>query len=343
MLALDLFRYTARLKVLTFAIGVCVAFIIGSFAFANGLSITVQGISDKFVSEGALAYQGPDLEASLVDPSQLLTDHIYASVAICVASVNGSERTFFAVNDPLSTLSQNLVPLPGEMLSGLVDPLSGPINLTTDEGNVRLYANHTYSSTKFPAYWDLMGWDDLVKLRPEMRFNASFVIFASSDGELLSSLRSQGLTVQEMTGILSYFAAGSREVTSDLWLIIIPSSFIVALLVYSAMSMEVKDRARDIAILKAMGSNNRQIRGIFFFQALMLSVLGALVGILIGIIVSYGISTSSSTLISNSVFTLKVTETSMMVGFVSTIIAGLLGSVYPVYNAVRQTVREALR
>jgi len=343
MLALDLFRYTARLKVLTFAIGVCVAFIIGSFAFTNGLSITVQGISDKFISEGALAYQGSDLEASLVDPSELHTDHIYASVAICVASVNGSERTFFAIKDPLSTLNQNLIPLPGEMQSGLVNPLSGQINLTTAEGNIRLYANHTYSSTKFPAYWNLMRWDDLVKLRPEMTFNASFVIFASSDGELLSSLRSQGLTVQEMTGILSYFAAGSREVTVDLWLIIIPSSCIVALLVFSAMSMEAKDRARDIAILKAMGSNDRQIRGIFFFQALLLSILGALMGILIGVIVSYGISTSSSTLIPNSIFMLKVTETSMVVAFVSTVIAGVLGSVYPVFNAVHQTVREALR
>ena len=343
MLALDLFRYTARLKVLTFAIGVCVAFIIGSFAFANGLSITVEGISDKFVSEGALAYQGSDLEASLVDSSQLMTDHIYASVAICVASVNGSEKTFFAVNDPMSTLNQNLVPLHGEMLSGSVDPLSGLVNLTTDEGNIGLYANHTYSSAKFPAYWNLLRWDDLVELRPEMRLNASFVIFASSDSELLSSLRSQGLSVQEMTGILSYFAAGSMEVTSDLWLIILPSSFIVALLVYSAVSMEVKDRARDIAILKTMGANDRQIRGIFFFQALALSVLGALVGILIGIIVSYGISTASSSLVSNSVFMLKVTETSMMIAFVSAVVAGLLGSVYPIYTAVRQTVREALR
>jgi ABC-type antimicrobial peptide transport system permease subunit len=343
MLALDLFRYTARLKVLTFAIGVCVAFIIGSFAFANGLSTTVQSISDKFVSEGALAYQGANLEASLVDPSQMDTNHIYASVAICVASVNGNDRTFFAVNDSLSTLNQNLVPLPGEMVSGLANPLSGPVILTTDEGNVSLYANHTYSSSKFPAYWNLMRWDDLVKLRPEMRFNVSFVIFASSDSELLNSLRSQGLTVQEMTGILSYFAAGSNEVTSDLWLIIIPSSFIVALLVYSAVSMEAKDRARDIAILKAMGSNDRQIRGVFFFQALMLSVLGALVGILIGIIVSYGISTASSSLIPDSIFMLRVTEASMMVALVSTIIAGLLGSVIPVYNTVRQTVREALR
>jgi ABC-type antimicrobial peptide transport system permease subunit len=146
-----------------------------------------------------------------------------------------------------------------------------------------------------------------------------------------------------MTGILSYFSAGSREVTSDLWLIILPSSFIVALLVYSAVSMEVKDRARDIAILKTMGANDRQIRGIFFFQALALSVLGALVGILIGIIVSYGISTTSSSLVSNSVFTLKVTEVSMMIAFISATVAGLLGSVYPIYTAVRQTVREALR
>ena len=343
MLALDLFRYTTRLKVLTFAIGVCVAFIIGSFAFANGLSLTVESISGKFVSEGALAYQGSDLENSVVDPSQLLTDHIYAKIAICPVSMDGNERIFFAVDDPLSTLSQNFIPSPGEMLSGTVDPLSGLINLTTDAGSVSLYANHTYTSSKFPAYWNLVRWDDLAQLRPEMEFNSSFVIFSSSDGDLLSSLRAEGLTVQEMTGILSYFSAGSREVVSDLWLIIIPSSCIVALLVYSAVSMEVKDRARDIAILKAMGANNLQIRGVFLFQALILSVLGALVGILIGIIVSYGISTTSSSLISNSIFMLKVSESSMMVAFVATLLAGLLGSMYPIYNAVRQTVREALR
>ena len=343
MIALDLFRYTARLKVLTFAIGICVAFIVGSFAFANGLSTTVQGISDKFVSEGALAYEGGNLEGSVIKLSEINTVSAFASVRLCTAMVNGTERTFFAVSDPTQVLKQDFDPPPRQIFSGQVDPISGPITFTASNGDITLYANQSYSSAKFPAYWNLVSWSDLVKIRPEMNQSASFLVFDSADNGLINSLRSQGLTVQKMTGVLNYFSAGSREVTSDLWLIILPSSFIVALLVYSAVSMEIKDRAREIAILKAMGANNQQVRNIFLFQALILSILGGIVGILIGVIVSYAISTSSSVAIAQSVFFLRVTESSMAVAFLCAVVAGLLGSFIPIYHAARQTVKEALR
>jgi hypothetical protein len=343
MLALDLFRYTNRLKVLTFAIGVCVAFIVGSFAFANGLGLTVKGISDKFVNEGALVYEGADLEGSLINLTEVDIDKDYAKIGMCTAPVNGTDRIFFAVIDPKSVLRQNLDSPDGQILSGYVDPISGPITFDTSSGSVTLYANQSYSSGKFPAFWNLISWGDLLRIRPEMEQSASFLVFASIDVDLEGSLRDQGLTVQMMTGILDYFNAGSMEVTSDLWLIILPSSFIVALLVYSAMSMEIRDRAKEIAILKTIGANNQQIRGIFLFQAVILSILGAVVGIMIGIIVSYAISTSSSVAISQSVFFLRVTESSMAVAFVSTIAAGLLGSLAPIYQTVRRSVKEALR
>lgn len=343
MLALDLFRFNSRLKTLTFAIGICVAFIVGSFAFANGLGATVKNISDRFVSEGAIAYEGGNITGSIVDLSSVYAIGDHASIGLCTADVNGSERTFFAVNDPSNLLQQDLVPLPGEMRSGTVGRISGLVNISASSGTVHLYSNATYSSPRFPAYWHLIRWDDLVKLRPEMKWNVSFILYTSVNAKLVDSLRSEGLTVQEMTGILGYFNAGSAEVANDLWLIVVPASFIVALLVYSAVAMETKDRAREIAILKAMGANNRQIGGIFLFQALIMSVLGALVGIMIGIIVSYAISTSSSVVISNSVFLLKVTEFSMLVAFASAVVAGVLGSIMPIYRASHESVREALR
>lgn len=343
MLVLDLFRFNTRLKVLAFAIGICVAFIVGSFAFANGLSSTVEKISDKFVNEGILVYEGDCLGDSLVNLSGLHIDQSYASVAICTASVDGSTRTFFAVKDPAGILLQDIRPDAGEILSGKVDVLSGQVNISSGLVTLYLHANHTYSSSVFPAYWHLMRWEDLSELRPEIGDSPSFMLFVSWNDGLIVSLQSEGLTVQKMTAILNYFNAGSAEVTNDLWLIVIPSSFIVALLVYFAVTMEVRDRAKEIAILKAMGGNNRQIGTIFLFQALVLSILGALVGIMLGVIISYAISTSSSVAITNSLFFLKVTESSMIIAFGCSTIAGIAGSITPIYLSVKQSVREAMR
>lgn len=345
MLALDLFRYNARLKALTFAIGVCVAFIVGSFAFANGLSSTVENITTKFESEGALAFEGDDLSSSLIDLSQLNAIRSYAAVGLCVATVNtsGDSKIFIAVNDPGSTLQQNFIPPEGEILVGSLESLDGLLLLSSSEGDVELWANQTYSSALFPAYWNLIRWEDLLNLRTELEGKASFLIFNTVDSGLVSSLQSQGLSVQEMTGILSYFSAGSEEVETDLWLIIIPSSFVVAMLVYSAVAMEAKDRTREIAILKTMGASNRKIGGIFLFQATILSILGGLTGIMIGIIVAYLISTSSSIVIESSLFYLRVTEYSMLVAFLSSVIAGLAGSLVPIYRATHLRVREALK
>lgn len=343
MLPLELFRYGARMKILTLAIGVCVAFIVGSFAFANGLNTTVQEITGKFESEGALVYSGKNLTSSLIDESSLAIGRKHVSVGIVSATVNGTSYTFFAVKDPENLLAQDMVPAPGEMLAAEDAPLSGDQTITSVEGSITVFANRTYSSGMFPSYWQLLRWEDIVKLRPSLINRTSFMIFTSSDGAFESSLKAQGLSVQPMTGIFSYFHAGASQVTNDLWLIIIPSSFIVAMLVYSAIAMETKDRAREIAILKTIGAHNGQIARIFLFQAFMLSLLGAAAGIIIGIIISYAISTSSSAVIENSLFFLKVTEYSMLVALLCTILAGLLGAIWPVYRASHQKVREAMK
>jgi len=229
------------------------------------------------------------------------------------------------------------------MFNGRMYPLNGTLLIANSEGAFNVSVNHTFSSSMFPTYWHLLNWEDIIKLKPELANNASFVIFTSIDDALRSQIRSQGLNYQEMTGILNYFSGGAEEVTNDLWLIIIPASFIVAMLVYAAISMETRDRAREIAILKAMGAGNWQIGRIFMFQAFIISLLGAAVGIIMGIIISYSISTISSTVIENSLFYLRVTEYSMLIGVIASIAAGLLGAIWPTYRASHGSVREAMK
>jgi lipoprotein-releasing system permease protein len=59
-------------------------------------------------------------------------------------------------------------------------------------------------------------------------------------------------------------------------------TFVAGLNILVVLMMTVTERARDIAILMAMGTRRRQIRRIFLVQGLSVSVLGIVVGLILG-------------------------------------------------------------
>jgi len=63
-------------------------------------------------------------------------------------------------------------------------------------------------------------------------------------------------------------------------------TFVAGLNILVVLTMTVTDRARDIAVLMAMGSRRRQIRRIFVLQGLVVSVAGTAAGLVAG----YGFS-----------------------------------------------------
>ncbi|MEM1337041.1 MAG: FtsX-like permease family protein [Bacteroidota bacterium] len=60
--------------------------------------------------------------------------------------------------------------------------------------------------------------------------------------------------------------------------------------IYNIMNMTVNEKIREIAILKAMGYEGKDVMEIFLFQSIAVGILGGLVGILIGYFVSVIIS-----------------------------------------------------
>jgi lipoprotein-releasing system permease protein len=59
-------------------------------------------------------------------------------------------------------------------------------------------------------------------------------------------------------------------------------TFVAALNILVVLTMTVADRARDVAVLMAMGARRRQIRDIFMLQGLAVSLAGTAAGLLIG-------------------------------------------------------------
>jgi lipoprotein-releasing system permease protein len=59
-------------------------------------------------------------------------------------------------------------------------------------------------------------------------------------------------------------------------------TFVAGLNILVVLSMTVTDRARDIAVLLAMGARRKQIRGIFLLQGFVIGASGTIVGLAVG-------------------------------------------------------------
>jgi lipoprotein-releasing system permease protein len=54
--------------------------------------------------------------------------------------------------------------------------------------------------------------------------------------------------------------------------------------IIGSLTMLVIDKRKDIAILTSLGANKQLIQGIFFFEGMMISLIGCIAGILAGLI-----------------------------------------------------------
>jgi lipoprotein-releasing system permease protein len=95
-----------------------------------------------------------------------------------------------------------------------------------------------------------------------------------------------GFNVEDWTGQhVNFFR--SIEITKRILFVIL--SLVVAVAAFnivSTMVMVVKDKRRDIAILRTFGSSPRSILSIFFVQGSLIGLLGIVVGVLLGVLLA---------------------------------------------------------
>ena len=65
---------------------------------------------------------------------------------------------------------------------------------------------------------------------------------------------------------------------------------VASILVLSTIVMTVKSKEREVGILKTIGANNNQLVMIFFFQGLMVSMIGLVFGLLIGLLITFNLN-----------------------------------------------------
>lgn len=143
-----------------------------------------------------------------------------------------------------------------------------------------------------------------------------------------------------------------KILNSEKWAIFLILTFVLVIAIFNiigSLTMLVIDKTKDIAILSSLGANNSLIRGIFFIEGMMISMVGCLLGMTAGLIFSllqqhFGFirMSGASFLIESYPIVLKGSDFILVLGTVLTVslIASAISSRLSVKNT--RSLREDL-
>jgi lipoprotein-releasing system permease protein len=127
-------------------------------------------------------------------------------------------------------------------------------------------------------------------------------------------------------------------------LIILVAAFNIA----SALIMMVREKTKEIAILKAMGAQNRSIKKIFWGRGLVIGLVGVFIGICAGLLVSWALAQYQFIDLPGDVYFLttlpvEVEALDLLIISIGTLLICTVASFYPAVKAAKMNPVDALR
>ncbi len=153
----------------------------------------------------------------------------------------------------------------------------------------------------------------------------------------------------------SFFNALQVE-RNVMFLILTLIVLVAALNIISGLIMLVKDKGRDIAVLRTMGATRGAIMRVFFITGASIGIVGTLSGMLLGIVVCLNIesirqfigSLTQTEIFSPELYYLSQLPADIEIGEVTSVVTmalvlSVLATLYPSWRASRMEPVEALR
>jgi putative ABC transport system permease protein len=114
--------------------------------------------------------------------------------------------------------------------------------------------------------------------------------------------------------------------------------FTILLVCANTMAMSIRERTREVAVLKTLGFTRNSILGLFVGEAVSLAVVGGLIGSVICYLLVSGMASQGG------FFTgMKVTPVTMAMAVLIAGIVGIVSSFIPSYNASKVNIVDGLR
>jgi putative ABC transport system permease protein len=114
--------------------------------------------------------------------------------------------------------------------------------------------------------------------------------------------------------------------------------FAILLVSANTMAMSIRERTREVAVLKTLGFTRQTILGLFVSEAVVLAFVGGILGSVIAFVIGLG-----ARKIGGFAGALEVGVSTMLVAWVVAAVMGFVSAVIPSYNASRLNIVEGLR
>lgn len=162
------------------------------------------------------------------------------------------------------------------------------------------------------------------------KLNEKLVVFSRSWGELNRNLLS-ALSLEKTVMIVVFS------------LIVVIAGFVV----WATLNMLVREKIKDIGIMRAMGYSKGNIIKIFLIQGLILGGTGIILGVIISLFIlwylkNYGIAFLTSIYYLSNI-PIEISLKEILVIVVANVVIIFLSSIFPAYRASKMETVEALR
>ncbi len=251
------------------------------------------------------------------------------------------------------TLAHNLGLKPGDTFNMILNRGEfSPFGMVPRMKKLKLVDTFHSGMTQFDgsfAYIPLQVAEQLFELPPNrIEIRAKDVREIDAVRERLSENLDDkmGITdwISENKHLLSALKLEKTVMSIILAFIILVASFNIC----GSLIMIVKEKTKDIAILKSMGSRDGSILKIFFYQGFFIGVAGTLVGVILGVILSLLLRDVIQFRLSDDVYMIDTLPVDLRLSDISIVIAGALvisaiATLYPARLAARMNPTEGLK
>ncbi|KAB2349574.1 ABC transporter permease [Actinomadura rudentiformis] len=136
-------------------------------------------------------------------------------------------------------------------------------------------------------------------------------------------------------------AAGDIDLFLQLILALLVLSVVIAALgIVNTLALSVVERTREIGLLRAVGLQRRQLRRMIRYEAVIISIFGALLGLAIGVV--FGVTVQNA-MAEDGVTELAVPVGRLLLYVPVAAVIGVLAAVWPARRAARLNVLDAVK
>ncbi len=296
---------------------------VSPFTFFGGL---YKG-DEKFTSFAQFAID-PERARPLIDDAKVPPEQLAAWRAdrtSCIVGIMTADRYGLKVGDRLQFTGQ-IYPCDLDL------KVAGIYHGTADDRNVMFHQKYLDEALGNPGtvgtWWVRAASLEEAPLVTD-RINKAF---ANSSAEVRAE--------SERAFVLGFVSmwANIKTLISGISIVVV---FALILVTVSTMSMAIRERFRELAILKAIGFKRRELFLLILAESFGLAMLGAIVGAGGAWVLFHNINIQKVT---NGLFILfEVTPRMMGLAFAVAALLGLLSAILPMINVARTSVVQGLR